>query len=718
MKFYSRVFLSITLLFFLFSCSLMTRGKGFVAQEGPFASTGRRRGLYKVKVEAKEMAKEEAKEEAKEGAKEAAEKVEGRRAASEDLAAKENTPPGQREQSSGSEPVSITSELAKVPAKDDKSRTVFKPYVPQDKPQSQVEPLPDEIPSDVKEQIIFTGEVGGEEYVTLNFQQAPIEDIINTVSEALGLNYILSNGVKGQITMETAKPVPVSELFQILQSVLEVNGFTLVLSGRYFKVIQAKEAIHYPLEVMSGKAEGELPEEETYITQIVPLEFIPVKDMVKVLQPFLSKSAPAPLQHDELNLLILNDTASNTKRLLKFVQELDKPIYEPKEKVFVYYVENGDAKKLEETLNSIYKKKSASERDRKKVPNQPNQPNQPGQPQTPPQGVPPMPLSPFFNPFWGAGEEVEGEVTIVGVEDINALIITTSPRNYPAVLETIKKLDIQPRQALIEVLIAEITIDDIRDFGLDWQLKGGASSGFGYSLNQQLKGLAGDAVQTGEVSFGEGINYVLNKQNQFMALLNTKADQDKLNILSSPHIMASDNQKASIEITQDYPIANKTTNAATGNEDINYTYKNAGIKLSFTPKINEKGLVSLELIQEVSNLMGDSDMEAGKYIFNTRKAETTVVVHDSETLIIGGLVKEQKSKSRDGIPFLGEIPLLGYLFSHTKDEIHKTELIILITPHVIHNEDEGKVLTKQFQDRVKSLKTRIKQDTQAKQKMR
>jgi len=126
--------------------------------------------------------------------------------------------------------------------------------------------------------------------------------------------------------MQTSKPVPISELFQILQSVLQVNGFTLVLSGRYFKVVQAKEAIRYPLEVIAGKGDGELPQEDTFVTQIISLDYIPVKEMLNVLKPFLSKSAPQPIQHEELNLLILNDTASNMKRLLKFVQELDKPL--------------------------------------------------------------------------------------------------------------------------------------------------------------------------------------------------------------------------------------------------------------------------------------------------------------------------------------------------------------------------------------------------------
>jgi len=261
--------------------------------------------------------------------------------------------------------------------------------------------------------------------------------------------------------------------------------------------------------------------------------------------------------------------------------------------------------------------------------------------------------------------------------------------------------------------VAEISIDDIRDFGLDWTLSGSASGGVTYRLGQDLGGGL-PVTPKDSVSYKDGINYMLNKQDKFLSLINTKADENKLNVLSSPHILASDNQEASIEITQDYPIPRESIDSVTNRTTTTYDYKNAGIKLKFTPKINEKGLVSMKLSQEVSQLAPGST--ADKYIFSTRKADTSVVVHDGETLVIGGLIKEQKSKGRTGIPFLGDIPVLGYLFSHTTDSINKTELIILITPHVIKSEDEGKELTKQFQDRVKNLKGRIDEKKESDQR--
>ncbi|MEW6380855.1 MAG: secretin N-terminal domain-containing protein [bacterium] len=601
-------------------------------------------------------------------------------------------------------------EQGKEKEKEEESHSVFKPYRPQEEQQSKPAASPDGMPEGIRQKVISSGEEpGSEEYeVDLNFVDTPIEEVLFAISKAINLDFIMGAGVKGgQINMRTTKSIPKSEFFRVLQSALEVNGLTLVPSGRHYKVVYAKEASQYPLEVLSGKGGEALPPEESFITQIIPLDYIPVKDMINILQPFLSKSAPRPIQHEDLNLLIINDTALNMKRLLKFVQELDKPIYQPKEKVFVYYVENGDAKKLASTLSSIYKK-GGTKKDAWTPPLTPQTPpgaakgpNQPAAVQQPPFGFPSYPPA--------EGGEVQGDVTIVAAEDINALIITTSPRNWEAVKETIKKLDIQPKQALIEVLVAEISIDDVKDFGLDWSLAGSATGGVTYRLGQDLGGIKQD--DKGNMSYGTGINYMLNKQDRFLSLINSKVNEDKLNVLSSPHILASDNQEASIEITQDYPIKRETYDSASNHSNITYDYKTAGIKLNFTPKINEKGLVSLKLKQEVSQLVqgpkeGSNDE---RYIFSTRKAETSVVVHDGETLVIGGLIKEHKSKGRSGIPFLGDIPVLGYLFSHTKDEIHKTELIILITPHVIENEEEGRELTRQFQERVKGLKSKIDQ---------
>ena len=592
------------------------------------------------------------------------------------------------------------------PVSGEESVSIFEPYDPEKARQELMRAGGEQIPEEIREDIL--GLQAEEEYVTLNFEQAPIAQILNAVSETLGINFIMSPGVKGSITMQTSKPVPASELFQILQSVLEVNGLTLIPSGRYYKLVAGKEAKQYPIKVLSGKEGEQLPSEDSFVTQIVPLDYIPVKDMHSILQPFLSKSAPPMIQHEELNILIINDLSSNIKRLLRFVKELDKPLYQPKEKVYVYYVENGDADKLASTLNSIYKQKEKS----KGLPYSPltgekAQPQQPQQPE--PQQIIQTPFGPYV-----PAEQVSGEVSITADAEINALIIVTSPRNYPTVLDTIKKLDIMPKQALIEVLVVDVTLADDTSFGLGWYLRG-RESALGIDLltpgDAPASMLSGTAAVinkgTSRDDFRGMFGYkLITESGHFSAFLKMLSETSQLNVVSSPYIMALDNQEAVINITQQYPIEKinfVTTTAGGGGYEKSYDYKEVGLKLNVTPQINESNLVTLELKQEVSEF-AKTDSITGQGIYNKREATSKVVVKDGQTIVIGGLIQKKVGKTKQGIPFFSDIPVIGRLFGSSGDTVQKTELLLFMTPHVITTQEETEKLTSEFENKVESLK--------------
>ncbi len=183
-------------------------------------------------------------------------------------------------------------------------------------------------------------------------------------------------------------------------------------------------------------------------------------------------------------------------------------------------------------------------------------------------------------------------------------------------------------------------------------------------------------------------------------MLNAYAKASKLNIISRPHIIATNNKEAKIDVGEEVPIITTQTRAGDGDntENIDQTieYRSTGIILTVTPHINENREVTLDVTQEVSeaqqNLLGGTDSP----IILKRSAKTSMVVRDNETLIIGGLIQETKERSREGIPFLSRIPLLGYLFGTTKDTVTKTELVILMTPRVISTSEEGKRLTDDY----------------------
>jgi type II secretory pathway component GspD/PulD (secretin) len=586
------------------------------------------------------------------------------------------------------------------PVSGEESVSIFEPYDPEKARQELMRAGGEQIPEEIREDIL--GLQAEEEYVTLNFEQAPVAQILNAVSETLGINFIMSPGVKGSITMQTSKPVPASELFQILQSVLEVNGLTLIPSGRYYKLVAGKEAKQYPIKVLSGKEGEQLPSEDSFVTQIVPLDYIPVKDMHSILQPFLSKSAPPMIQHEELNILIINDLSSNIKRLLRFVKELDKPLYQPKEKVYVYYVENGDADKLANTLNSIYKQKEKS----RGLPYSPltgerAQPEQPQQPE--PQQVIQTPFGPYV-----PAEQVSGEVSITADTEINALIIVTSPRNYPTVLDTIKKLDIMPKQALIEVLVVDVTLEDETSFGLGWYLKGHEQT-LGVDFDESL----GSAI--GPSSFKNIFGYsLITESGHFMAFMRQLSAVTTLNVVSSPYIMALDNQEAIINITEQYPIRkiNYVTSSAGGvYPEESYDYKEVGLKLNVTPQINESNLVTLELKQEVSEF-AKKDEITGQGVYKKREATSKVVVRDGQTVVIGGLIQKKMGTTKSGIPFFSDIPVIGRLFGSSGDTIQKTELLLFMTPHVITTQEETEKLTSEFENKVESLKELLEDFTE------
>jgi general secretion pathway protein D len=185
-------------------------------------------------------------------------------------------------------------------------------------------------------------------------------------------------------------------------------------------------------------------------------------------------------------------------------------------------------------------------------------------------------------------------------------------------------------------------------------------------------------------------------------LISALGSDSDVNILSSPNILALDNKEAVIEVGSDVPTVTGTTTAATVGTTTSVQYRKVGILLTVTPHINSSGLVKMELIQEVSE-QGEFKQELNNYTFLTRRADTSLVVEDNQTVVLAGLMKSNKTNSQSGIPYLKDIPLLGYLFGGINKSNTKTELIFMITPHVIKNRSQADEVTREFSQKVKDL---------------
>jgi len=308
------------------------------------------------------------------------------------------------------------------------------------------------------------------------------------------------------------------------------------------------------------------------------------------------------------------------------------------------------------------------------------------------------------------------DIQIIPDKDTNSLIIRTQPKNYPAILEVIKKLDLLPQQVLIEVLILDLVIDEETRLGVQWAMKGTVDNktiGGGSDPTGSLGAAIGDTATS---LFAPGASFFVQRTDKFIALLQAFASDSKVNIVANPILITSDNKEAYISIADDIPIASSRINTPTAGQPLTQTsieYRSVGIKLGILPKINSDNFVNMKIDQEVSNLgipfpTSNTVIDGIEIIsttpsFTTRTIKTEVVLKDNQVLVMGGLIRTRTEEVIQGVPFLMDIPYFGKLFSSSSNKTEQTELMIFIIPHIISNTDDSKFVTEQFKNRLGGL---------------
>jgi general secretion pathway protein D len=275
-----------------------------------------------------------------------------------------------------------------------------------------------------------------------------------------------------------------------------------------------------------------------------------------------------------------------------------------------------------------------------------------------------------------------------------------------------------PRQVLIEVLAAEVTLDDKTSLGMQWAIQHGrftATFSDSSAIPSRLPDLKPPFGITG---LAPGLNFFTFAADEFLAAINALATENKVNVLSSPSIMTAENKKAVINVSRSVPILTSqqvpigatptpvgTTQSIVGTQTVEY--KDAGIILTVTPRIGEQGTVALDVKQEVNDV-GDPVPPTNSPEFRKREAETSVVLLNNQTLVLGGLIQNRRSVVKAGIPFLNKIPVFGYLFGTTTEQVTKTELILLITPRVVGTALDAARVTDQMRNLTPELRDSIK----------
>jgi general secretion pathway protein D len=422
------------------------------------------------------------------------------------------------------------------------------------------------------------------------------------------------------------------------------------------------------------------------------------------------------------NSLVIHARKQDMETIRRLVERLDVDIYGGR-RVFIHFAENTKARDLATTLDAIYGRGDRGPAITGTQQYQPGSTSISGlsgsypsrissPPLSPPPLLPPAPPVSATGPRAAAGPAAfpgvsgEGappgvEIRFVADEVTNAIIVTTYPRLWKEIEETIKKLDKMPRQVLIEVMAAEVTLTDDTKLGIEWAVRSGR-----FDVSSSPAGLIPGRPAQSIIPFGGaaplGFNFFTFAADKFLAALNALASENRVNVLSNPSIMTAENRKAVINVSTSVPIVTSqqvpvATGGITGNA-ITQTveYRDAGIILTVTPRIGEQGTVALDVKQEVNEVGENEPPPINSPRFTKREAETSVVLLNNQTLVLGGLIQNKRTRIRVGIPWLSRIPILGYLFGSVQNTIEKTELLLLITPRTVGTALDAARITEQM----------------------
>ena len=575
------------------------------------------------------------------------------------------------------------------------------------------------------------------------------------------MNYAVDPAIKGSISLRIKGKYSKESLLDLLNTILELNGLAVTRAGEdLYKVVRKGNSARSGSQI-KAKGAKRLRLRPGDIIQVFQLQYLSAAQAAGALRNFVSASAvmvpeastnsiliadtmtsldkvsrilaiidAPPFDHVHWEIFPLKATeakklSSDLQKIFKapglyarpgqdtggffilpletinavlvatrwaglldiarnWIRELDRGEAEFGSQVYVYFVQNGRAKDIVDILNQLYGGSAKTDKGgQKKV------------------------LVKRGKSRGTASGELAGNVEIIADDVNNAIIIKAASKDYQTITKVLKAIDVVPRQVLIEVLIAEVSLSKDTQYGVEWFIKnrGIKIGGKGYQGDISLSEGKTLSVDTGLGEGLTGLTYGLfNGAGDLRGLLNTIASFSDVNILSSPTILSVDNQESSIEVGDDVPTLTGTTTTTGGTVTQSVQYRNAGIILKVKPYINDRGLVRLEITQEVSTVSDESTAGITSPRFRTRKASTNLIAEDGQTIVIGGLMQTQKTRTRSGIPLLKDIPVLGYVFGSHGFTTEKTELLIAITPHVIQSRAEADAITREFENKVKDLK--------------
>jgi general secretion pathway protein D len=448
---------------------------------------------------------------------------------------------------------------------------------------------------------------------------------------------------------------------------------------------------------------------------LFPLDHAPAAELVEELQEIFSNLEGGPLAGlvrfvpiERLNaVLVVSSQPGYLTEAETWIDRLDRIGDGEEPRVFVYSVQNARATNLAEVLSEMFGARSTTvlgsgllAPGQEAVELSSTGGFELGVAETGEEGAAELPLRATPEPGQLLAAEPLGpedaEIRIIADDTTNALVVRATPREYEKIREALDELDVLPLQVLIEATIAEVTLTDELRYGVEWFFRSGD---FEFSFTPSATAL----LPVG------GFQGIFDSGNDVRVLLQALDAITDVNVVSSPQLMVLDNQTARIQVGDQVPISVQSSTSVIDPDApvVNsIEYRDTGVILLVTPRVNASGLVIMEIQQEISNVVDaptTTISEASSPTINQRQINSTVAILSGETVALGGLIQDQRERAQSGIPFLSRLPIVGALFRSRSNAVTRTELLVLITPSVVENPVRARAVTDELRRRLRSL---------------
>lgn len=578
--------------------------------------------------------------------------------------------------------------------------------------------------------------------VTLSLDNADILDLVRWASDVTHKNIIVHPGVQGRVTVIAGDPMSPNEAYQVFLSVLQIQGFAVVESEDSLKIIPDALAKQSALPVKEG---NQFSSGEDMVIQIVKAKNIAASDLINLLRPLMPQTGYMAA-YPQTNTLIIADRSNNIQQMLSIIDRIDqvgtinielipiefasaREVIDVVAKLLPQQNQNEPSAftlAVDERSNSILM--TGDPVTRQQIRSLIERLDQPlagsGNTQViPVQYAPAKDLVPILQSVSGSEQKKvknqgvsQVEVNIQAHEDINALIITAPPALLSTMKGIIKQLDIRRAQVLVEALIVEVNEDVGNNLGVEWQtspVNDGVGTVAGFSAFPS--GIIPLGVNSqGEVTLGSGLSLGFFRGGDLRGIINALTGETNANILSTPTILALDNEEASILVGSSVPFVTGSQKRS-GDDDPFQTIQreDIGVTLKIRPRINNYDSVTLEIEQSVESIgLAPPSVNTADIITNKREIKTKVLIDNNEVLVLGGLIRDEISETDSRVPILGKIPVLGALFRSRSTTVTKKNLMVFIHPVILHDGQSSRALSHDRYDQIRNKQLKFGHETE------